>query len=369
MGNSPTSTSEIRKGYSDDLLAGTSRSGEAGGGTGLMMWHEFLCSFSKVGRIRIGRCIPGAGILHGEPDALVRVLRDDGYIQRLQLRVQTMLDGVFHDRLERQGRDAEKRVRRVKLHEQPSLKTRLFHREIRPRVLQLLREGDRALLRNGGEVALQIPGKIQNDLLRFLGILGAEEIDAHERIVDEMGTHLQNGNLSPLPHGLVLLFQITPNNIGNQIQLHKNDLDRDRSEEADQKHDLLHPFQFLAPSDQSDKADDRGHRDQQDAQDRHEADSEIAARHGVDFSADLTQNSGYLDRRNQYTLGEHDRALSVVLSAAVEEIGKYQQGRERDDYGIDEKKRLIERRGKRIYGFRQYFKHRVGHRQGQNGDI
>lgn len=46
LGNSPTSTSEIRKGYSDDLLAGTSRSGEAGGGTGLMMWHEFLCSFS-----------------------------------------------------------------------------------------------------------------------------------------------------------------------------------------------------------------------------------------------------------------------------------------------------------------------------------
>ena len=46
LGYSPTSTSEIRKGYSDDLLAGTSRSGEAGGGTGLMMWHEFLCSFS-----------------------------------------------------------------------------------------------------------------------------------------------------------------------------------------------------------------------------------------------------------------------------------------------------------------------------------
>lgn len=70
---------------------------------------------------------------------------------------------------------------------------------------------------NGREAALQIAGKVQNDLLRPLGVLSAEIIDAHQRIIDEVGPHLQNGHLGPLPYRLLLLLLITPDQAGHQI--------------------------------------------------------------------------------------------------------------------------------------------------------
>ena len=124
-----------------------------------------------------------------------------------------MLDGVLDDGLQREGRDAEERDRRVELDEQLALVACLFHREIRFGVLEFFREGNSAFLHDGAEVVLQVAGEVQDRLLGLPGILGAQVVDARQRVVDEMGSHLQDGDARLLLGRLLLLREVVAHEV------------------------------------------------------------------------------------------------------------------------------------------------------------
>ena len=259
-----------------------------------------------------------------------------------------MLDGVFHNGLDRECRDAEKGIRRVKLHEELPLVPCLFYREISPRVLQLLREGDRPLLGDGCEVALQIAGKIFDHALRLLGVLGAEIIDAHQCVVDEMRPHLQNGNARPLPRGLILLLRIAANQPDQKQQFHQRALDIRRCEEADQKDDPLCPGQ-LFPTSENGKQDDRRNRDHQDPiENAPLTEPDCIIRRDVDLTGEKPRDLCCNQNARQRALKRHDRAFSPAFAAAAEQIRRYEQGRDRDEQRGGADRRAAERKGHAI---------------------
>ena len=54
-----------------------------------------------MGRVVLGRLEAGAVVLHGDFAARIRLSGTDEYAQRFGIRVQAVLDGVFHDGLQR----------------------------------------------------------------------------------------------------------------------------------------------------------------------------------------------------------------------------------------------------------------------------
>ena len=85
-------------------------------------------------------------------------------MKRPRVGVPTVLDGVFHDGLQRQRRHAEHGMRRVVLDEKAVLILGLFHRKVGAHVLELGGEGDGLGACDGGEVLAQVGGEVQHDL-------------------------------------------------------------------------------------------------------------------------------------------------------------------------------------------------------------
>ena len=67
---------------------------------------------------------------------------DSADMGRAPLGIEAVLDGVFLQRLQRQRRETEGRVRRVELREDQPLIARLLDREIGPRMGEFLGKGD-----------------------------------------------------------------------------------------------------------------------------------------------------------------------------------------------------------------------------------
>ena len=147
-------------------------------------------------------------VLDGDLAAAVRQARFDTDMQRIAVRVQAVLDGVFHKGLQRQRRHAKPRVRRIEFRKQIVLMLRLFHREIRLRMLQLVGKGNGIFARDGGEVLSQVFGEVQRDLLRPVRVLLAQVVNGRHRVVDEVRPHLQHHHARALTGDLPLLFGV-----------------------------------------------------------------------------------------------------------------------------------------------------------------
>ena len=119
----------------------------------------------------VGGAIVGSVVLHDDLTVRLCLTRRDIDAQRIAVRIQTVLDGVFHKGLQRQGRHAEIDMRRIVFDKEHILMLCLFHGEIRAGMLELIFKGYKLLVRERGEVLVQIGGEVQRDLLRLIRVL------------------------------------------------------------------------------------------------------------------------------------------------------------------------------------------------------
>lgn len=89
-----------------------------------------------------------SAILHNDFILFLCFTDQDRNIERIKIRIQPVLDRVFHDRLEGQGRNEEKRILGIELYKQLSGKPCLLYLKVGLCVLQLLRERNHPLFRN-----------------------------------------------------------------------------------------------------------------------------------------------------------------------------------------------------------------------------
>ena len=166
--------------------------------------------------------------------------------------------------------------------------------------------------------------------------------------MDEMRPHLQDGGTRPLPRGFLLLLPIAVNQLAHQKQLHKNTLDIRRHKETDHEENPLCPCKFLPSSDQRDRTDHGKRREHDHIEGRPWADlSLIRCRDG--HHAERLRDDLHRDQdAGQCTLEAHDRALSPVFSAAMEEIGCYEQSRNRGGQRSCEEQHAAQRNGRLI---------------------
>ena len=88
-------------------------------------------------RLTVIGCVKtGAVVSHNNLNAEIRGLCPDGNVQRSGIGIHTMLDGVFHDGLQGQRRQAEMGKRRIVIHNKHLVKLRLFYGKIGAGVLQ-----------------------------------------------------------------------------------------------------------------------------------------------------------------------------------------------------------------------------------------
>ena len=161
-----------------------------------------------MGLAFIGGIKARAGIFHDDLCSGIRAPRPDGDAQRTGVGVNAMLDGILHDGLKGQRRQAELCKRRIVFHKKHLLISRLFHGQIGAGVLQLRGKGDEVLAGDGIEVLLQVAGEIHSDLSGLLRVLIAQAVDAHQGVVDEVGPHLQYHDIGALTGDFLLLLHI-----------------------------------------------------------------------------------------------------------------------------------------------------------------
>ena len=156
----------------------------------------------------VGRRKAGAVVFYDDLAAGICLPGPYGDVQGGVLGIHAVLDGILHNGLESQRRQAEFLVQDIIVYRKAVFKLHLFHGQIGAGVLQLVSKGHGVLAGNGGEVLAKIGGEIQRDLLSLLGILGAEIVDAHHGIVDEVGSHLQHHDAGALMGDFPLLAHI-----------------------------------------------------------------------------------------------------------------------------------------------------------------
>ena len=104
----------------------------------------------------IGGDIAAAVVRYGDLASGGRYPGPYGNVQRACAGVSAVLDGVFHNGLQGQRRQAEEGVRRVVFDKEAFAVLRLLHGEIGAGVFQLRGKGNRFCACNGGEVFAQI---------------------------------------------------------------------------------------------------------------------------------------------------------------------------------------------------------------------
>ena len=164
----------------------------------------------------------GAVVLHDDLDRRTDFPRRDRDVDGLFALPQSVHDGILHDGLQSQGRNAEMGDGRVERDEEAVLKLRLFHGEIGAGVFQFLRERNALLARDGGEVFPKVGREVQCDLFRLFRVLIAKVIDAHHRVVDEMRAHLQHHNARFLVGDLLLSTHIFLHVVRENQRIHND---------------------------------------------------------------------------------------------------------------------------------------------------
>ena len=118
-----------------------------------------------VGGVKTGTVVP-----HDDLSAGIRAPCPDGDAQRLGILVHAVLDGVLHNGLQGQRRQAKLGKRRIVIHQKHIVKLRLFYGQVSARVLQFLGEGNEFFAGDGGEIFAKVGGEIQRDLLGQIGV-------------------------------------------------------------------------------------------------------------------------------------------------------------------------------------------------------
>ena len=118
-------------------------------------------------------------------------------------------------------------MRRIIVDEKAAVELGLFHGEVGPGMLELLREGNEPVAGDGGEVFAQVGGEIQGDPLGQIGVLPAEVVDAHHGIIDEVRPHLQDRDAGALIGDLPFLAQNLCPLIIQDDQKHREGADGD----------------------------------------------------------------------------------------------------------------------------------------------
>jgi hypothetical protein len=133
-------------------------------------------------------------------------------MQRPGIGIHAVLDGVLHDGLQGQWRQAKACEGRIEINNKHIVKLRLFYSQIGAGVFQFCGKGNGVVTGDGVEISAQVIGEILRDLPSFLGVKSAKAVDAHQGVVDEVRTHLQHhdagtfmGDLPLLPSDLPLL--------------------------------------------------------------------------------------------------------------------------------------------------------------------
>ena len=126
---------------------------------------------SDMRLVVIGGGKAGSVVLDEDLYCVVRFSRCDRNMNGSVALSHPVHDGVLHDGLQCQRRDAEHRDRRVETDEQTVLKLRLLHGEVGAGVFEFLREGDGLFARDGGEIFSEIGSKVQRDLLCLFWVL------------------------------------------------------------------------------------------------------------------------------------------------------------------------------------------------------
>ena len=149
-----------------------------------------------------------AVIFDGDLAAVVCLTCSDADMQRFFDPAYAVLDGVFDQRLQRQRRYAEERVRRVIFHDQTVLVQRLLHGEIGVRVLQFVGKRHGGFARDRADILPQVVREVQRDLLRFVRVQLAEVVNGDHGVVNEMRAHLQHHDACALMGDLALVARV-----------------------------------------------------------------------------------------------------------------------------------------------------------------
>ena len=130
-------------------------------------------------------------ILHRDDRrALCQSGTDDNMHGCMRTCAETVLYGVFYNRLQGQRRQTEGRMRRVKIHIQTFTVAERLHRKIGFGMTKLLMKRDGLGRGNRGEIVLQISGEVLNDLHGKLWIILTQHVDRRQCVIDEMRTDL-----------------------------------------------------------------------------------------------------------------------------------------------------------------------------------
>ena len=151
----------------------------------------------------------------------IRFPGTDTNTQRSRIRVHTVLDGIFHYRLQGQRRHAKPGMRRIVFNEKAVFKLYLLNGQVGAGVLQFIRKGDGILTGNRRKVLTQVRREIQGDLLGLFGILCAKVIDAHHGIEYKVRPHLQHHDAGALMGNFPLLSHILFNLVAQDNTKHR----------------------------------------------------------------------------------------------------------------------------------------------------
>ena len=178
--------------------------------------------------------ITGTVIIDDNLHFLIAFPCPDGHRQRPAFRIHSMLDRIFHQRLHGQGRDQEMDMRQIKYDYELIPESGLLDSKIGPCMLHLFLKGDHLRPDNRAEDISKINRKIPHNFLCLFAVGIYQVINAGQRVIDKMRTHLQNPDFEFLLcisfFLLQILVQLILDNLDEHHQGPQNDANGNRQD-------------------------------------------------------------------------------------------------------------------------------------------
>ena len=226
--------------------------------------------------------------------------------------------GVFHDRLQGQGRQRKGLAPDIVLHGQLVLKTHLLQGQVLAGMLQLLAEGDRRLRLQAVHVPSQVFRKLDRRCFGLGGIRMAQFLDHRERVVEEVRLDLAEHDLELLVHHQGVLM--VPDEFQVQVDINEQGAAHDGDRQVAQG-DVLFPGVLVQL---------HREKDEQDAQDGNQT---FFPAHTPRFPDDQVQQVGQYDPADDVGRIPQRPAVILVVVCDVKRHRRKQRGQEHG--GVD----------------------------------